>query len=95
MSILPLRDEVLARLTRYFQDIPEAHTIEHTLLHYRNGRIDIELLLRARHRRGYPLRPGGWWRVSLRPCAPTVDLVMWTFDFINALGWCVLSKFTR
>ena len=42
---LPLRDEVLTRLTRYFQDIPEARAIEHTLLHYRNGRIDIELLL--------------------------------------------------
>lgn len=42
---LPLRDEVLARLTRYFQDIPEARAIEHTLLHYRNGHIDIELLL--------------------------------------------------
>ncbi len=42
---LPLRDEVLARLTRYFQNIPEARAIEHTLLHYRNGRIDIELLL--------------------------------------------------
>ena len=42
---LPLRDEVLARLARYFQDIPEARAIEHTLLHYRNGRIDIELLL--------------------------------------------------
>lgn len=42
---LPLRDEVLARLTRYFRDIPEARAVEHTLLHYRNGRIDIELLL--------------------------------------------------
>ncbi|MBI3570349.1 MAG: cation transporter [Gammaproteobacteria bacterium] len=42
---LPLRDEVLARLTRCFRDIPEARAIEHTLLHYRNGRIDIELLL--------------------------------------------------
>ena len=42
---LPLRDEVLARLARYFQDIPEARAVEHTLLHYRDGRIDIELLL--------------------------------------------------
>lgn len=42
---LPLRDEVLARLTRYFRDIPEARAVEHTLLHYRNGHIDIELLL--------------------------------------------------
>ncbi len=42
---LPLRDEVLARLRRCFQDIPQAGAIEHTLLHYRNGRIDVELLL--------------------------------------------------
>ncbi len=42
---LPLRDEVLARLTRYFKDIPEARAIEHVTLHYRGGRIDLELLL--------------------------------------------------
>ncbi len=42
---LPLRDEVLTRLARHFRDIPEARAIEHTTLHYRNGRIDIELLL--------------------------------------------------
>ena len=34
---LPLRDEVLARLARHFRDLPEAHAIEHTTLHYRNG----------------------------------------------------------
>ncbi len=42
---LPLRDEVLARLTRYFEGIPEARAIEHVTLHYRGGRIDLELLL--------------------------------------------------
>ncbi len=42
---LALRDEVLARLARLFRDIPEARAIERTTLHYRNGRIDIELLL--------------------------------------------------
>ncbi len=42
---LPLRDAVLTRLTRYFQDIPEARAIEHVTLHYRGGRIDLELLL--------------------------------------------------
>ncbi len=42
---LPLRDEVLARLGRYFEGIPEARAIEHIALHYRGGRIDLELLL--------------------------------------------------
>ena len=42
---LPLRDQVLKRLDRYFQEIPEAKQIERTTLHYRNDRIDIELLL--------------------------------------------------
>lgn len=42
---LPLRDEVLARLERYFKDIPEARAIEHITLHYRGGRIDLELRL--------------------------------------------------
>jgi cation diffusion facilitator family transporter len=42
---LPLRDEVLARLERHFQNIPEARAIEHVTLHYRGGRIDLELLL--------------------------------------------------
>jgi cation diffusion facilitator family transporter len=42
---LPLRDEVEKRLENYFRDIPEARQIEHTTLHYLNGRIDIELLL--------------------------------------------------
>ncbi len=42
---LPLRDQVLKRLDRYFQGIPEAKHIERTTLHYRNGRIDVELLL--------------------------------------------------
>lgn len=42
---LPLRSVVLARLQDYFRDIPEAARIEHTTLHYLDGRIDIELLL--------------------------------------------------
>jgi len=42
---LPLRDVVLARLDGYFRDIPEARAVERTLLHYRNGRIDLELVL--------------------------------------------------
>jgi cation diffusion facilitator family transporter len=42
---LPLRDEVEKRLENYFRDIPEARQIEHTTLHYLNGRIDIQLLL--------------------------------------------------
>ncbi len=42
---LPLRAEVLARLNGYFRDIPEARSVERTSLHYRNGRIDVELRL--------------------------------------------------
>jgi cation diffusion facilitator family transporter len=42
---LPLRDEVLRRLTDYFRDIPEAEKIEHITLHYLNGHLGIELLL--------------------------------------------------
>ncbi len=42
---LPLRDQVLKRLDRYFQEIPEARHVERITLHYRNGRIDVELLL--------------------------------------------------
>jgi len=44
---LPLRNEVMQRLQHYFQDIPEARQIEQTVLHYRDGRIDIELLFPA------------------------------------------------
>lgn len=42
---LPLREEVLRRLTRYFQEIPEAARLDRVTLHYRNGRLYIELLL--------------------------------------------------
>ena len=42
---LPLRDEVLGRLTRYFREIPEAARLDRVTLHYRNGRLYIELLL--------------------------------------------------
>lgn len=44
---LPLRKEVMQRLQHYFQDIPEAQQIEQTVLHYRDGRIDIEILFPA------------------------------------------------
>ncbi len=44
-TALPLRREVLNRLTKYFRSIPEARDIERTTLHYRDGRIDVELLL--------------------------------------------------
>ena len=42
---LPLRDEVLLRLRRYFADIPQAHRIERTTLHYIDGHIVVELIL--------------------------------------------------
>jgi cation diffusion facilitator family transporter len=42
---LPLREEVLRRLTRYFADIPQSHRIERTTLHYTGGRIVVELIL--------------------------------------------------
>lgn len=42
---LPLRDEVLKRLDRYFHAITEASQIEHITLHYLDGQIDVELTL--------------------------------------------------
>ena len=42
---LPLRDEVLKRLERHFQDIPAARRIERVTLHYIERHIDLELLL--------------------------------------------------
>jgi len=42
---LPLRDEVLRRLERYFADIPQAQRIERTTLHYGGGHIAVELVL--------------------------------------------------
>lgn len=42
---LPLRDEVLRRLQRYFANIPQANRIERTTLHYRDGHIVVELVL--------------------------------------------------
>lgn len=42
---LPLREQVLARLARYFREIPEARLVERTTLHYLNGRVEVELLL--------------------------------------------------
>jgi cation diffusion facilitator family transporter len=42
---LPLRGEIAQRLNRYFAEIPEAHLIEQMLLHYGQGRVDVELRL--------------------------------------------------
>ncbi|MBI3900455.1 MAG: cation transporter [Gammaproteobacteria bacterium] len=42
---LPLRDEIVARLERYFATIPEARLIDRTTLHYVGGHVDIELRL--------------------------------------------------
>jgi len=42
---LPLRAELLARLTDYWKDIPAAGSIQRTVLHYLNGRVRIEAWL--------------------------------------------------
>jgi len=42
---LPLREEVLTRLTGYFREIPQAQQIERVTLHYLEGGIEVELLL--------------------------------------------------
>ena len=42
---LPLREEVLKRLDRCFQNIPEAGRLDRVTLHYRGGRLHVELLL--------------------------------------------------
>lgn len=42
---LPLREELVLRLSGYFREIPEARLIERTTLHYVNGQIDVELLI--------------------------------------------------
>jgi len=42
---LPLREEVVERLRRCFANIPQAHRIERTTLHYINGGIVVELVL--------------------------------------------------
>jgi len=42
---LPSRGELLARLTRYFAGMPQVGRIDAVTLHYREGHIDIELLL--------------------------------------------------
>jgi cation diffusion facilitator family transporter len=42
---LPLRDEVLARLGQYFNNIPEAALVERTTLHYLDGHIDVDMVL--------------------------------------------------
>lgn len=42
---LPLRAEIERRLARYFADIPQAHAIEQTLLHYGKNGVDVELRL--------------------------------------------------
>jgi cation diffusion facilitator family transporter len=42
---LPLRAEAMLRLSRLWDGIPEAGERLHTVLHYLNGRIDVELFL--------------------------------------------------
>ena len=42
---LPLRAEAMLRLSRLWDGIPEARERLHTVLHYLNGRIDVELFL--------------------------------------------------
>jgi cation diffusion facilitator family transporter len=42
---LPLRDEIARRLESYFADIPQAQLIDRMLLHYVQGRVDVELRL--------------------------------------------------
>lgn len=42
---LPLRDEALRRFAALVRGVPEAARIERTTLHYRDGRINLELFL--------------------------------------------------
>lgn len=42
---LPLRAEIEKRLKRYFENIPQAASIDQTLLHYGKNRVDVELRL--------------------------------------------------
>lgn len=42
-SHLPLRPELTSRLNSYWQDIPESHSIDRTVLHYLNGRVRVEV----------------------------------------------------
>ncbi len=42
---LPLRGEIARRLEQYFAEIPESRLIEQLLLHYGQGRVDVELRL--------------------------------------------------
>jgi cation diffusion facilitator family transporter len=42
---LPLRAEIEKRLSRYFADIPQAQSIDQTLLHYGKDHVDVELRL--------------------------------------------------
>ncbi|MHB8346250.1 MAG: cation diffusion facilitator family transporter [Acidiferrobacterales bacterium] len=44
-SALPLRDQVLVRLNRYFEHIEAASRIERIILHYLDGRICVELVI--------------------------------------------------
>jgi len=44
-AALPLRAEALARLDALWEEIPEARLRRRTLLHYLNGRIDVEVFL--------------------------------------------------
>jgi len=42
---LPLREEVLPRLTECFRNIPEAAHVDRVTLHYLNGELHVELML--------------------------------------------------
>lgn len=42
---LPLREELLSRLRKQWQDIPEAKAIQKATLHYLKGRVQVDLLL--------------------------------------------------
>jgi len=42
---LPLREEVLPRLTECFRNIPEAAHVDRVTLHYLNGQLHVELML--------------------------------------------------
>ncbi|MHB8257335.1 MAG: cation diffusion facilitator family transporter [Acidiferrobacterales bacterium] len=44
-SALPLRDQVLTRLNRYFEHIEATDRIERVILHYLDGRICVELVI--------------------------------------------------
>jgi len=42
---LPLRADILHKLTQYWKDIPETRELLHTTLHYLDGKVNLELVL--------------------------------------------------